>query len=109
LTGTEHMVAIQRTFQYNGFMSDKKRPSISEKELAEIEADVNAKLEAMGRMRDFFGSGHGVDVVALMSTWIAREIAPYEQRLGIKLRYAIETLHDGKSRFIVKDVADTEA
>lgn len=89
-------------------MSDEKRSPISKEEIAEIEADMNAKLEAMGRMRDFFGSGHGVDVVALMSTWIAREIVPYEQRLGVKLRYTIETLPNGISRFVVKDVMAAE-
>ncbi|OPX98588.1 MAG: hypothetical protein A4E62_02628 [Syntrophorhabdus sp. PtaU1.Bin002] len=89
-------------------MSDERRPPISKEEIAEIEADMNAKLEAMGRMRDFFGSGHGVDVVALMSTWIAREIVPHEQRLGAKLRYTIETLPDGRSRFVVKDVTKAE-
>ncbi|OPY72919.1 MAG: hypothetical protein A4E63_01082 [Syntrophorhabdus sp. PtaU1.Bin050] len=89
-------------------MSDAKRSLISKEEIAEIEADINAKLEAMGRMRDFFGSGHGVDVVALMSTWIAREIVPHEQRLGVKLRYTIETLPDGISRFVVKDVTEGE-
>ncbi|OPY72688.1 MAG: hypothetical protein A4E63_01113 [Syntrophorhabdus sp. PtaU1.Bin050] len=89
-------------------MFDERKSPISREEIAEIEADITAKLEAMGRMRDFFGSGHGVDVVALMSTWIAREVVPHEQRLGVKLRYVLETLPDGKSRFVIKDVTKTE-
>ena len=101
------MVAIQRTFQYNGFMSDKKRPSISRRNWRN-RGGCERKARSNGECA-ISSAQSRVDVVALMSTWIAREIAPYEQRLGIKLRYAIETLHDGKSRFIVKDVADTEA
>jgi hypothetical protein len=89
-------------------MFDKRKSLISGEEIAEIETDINAKLEAMGRMRDFFGSGHGVDVVALMSTWIAREVVPHEQRLGVKLRYALETLPDGSFRFVIKDMTKIE-
>jgi hypothetical protein len=81
---------------------DKETESIlSEDEKAHIEASVNEKLEEMGRLKDFFGSGHGVDVVALMSSWIEREIVPHEKRLSIKLRYTLETLPSGTSRFII--------
>jgi hypothetical protein len=81
---------------------------LSEGEKAHIEAVVNEKLEEMGRLRDFFGSGHGVDIIALMSSWIEREIIPHERRLGIKLRYTLETLSDGTSRFIITGVNRTE-
>jgi hypothetical protein len=37
----------------------------------------------MDKLRDFFGSGHGVNIVNLISSWITREIVPHEKRLGV--------------------------
>jgi hypothetical protein len=82
-------------------MDHVKESILSEEEKAHIESTINEKLHEMGRMRDFFGSGHGVNVVALMASWIEREIVPHERRLGIKLRYSINTLPGGTSRFII--------
>lgn len=82
-------------------MDQTEKAILSEEEKVRIEGIVNSKLEEMGRMRDFFGSGHGVDIVALMSSWIEREIVPHEMRLGIKLLYSLESQPDGTSRFTI--------
>jgi len=74
---------------------------ISSQEKSLIEDSINRKLDEMGRLRDFFGSGHGVDIVTLISSWIEREIVPHEVRLGVKIRYALETQSDGTSRFVI--------
>jgi hypothetical protein len=77
---------------------------ISCEERVHIENIVNEKLAEMGRLRDFFGSGHGVDVVTLIDSWIQREVIPHEKRLGIKLRYTLEVL-EGNSRFTIVGVS----
>ncbi len=56
---------------------------ISEEEIKTIEHDINGKLDEMDKLRDFFGSGHGVNIVNLISSWITREIVPHEKRLGV--------------------------
>ena len=80
---------------------------ISPGERTHIEVEINGKLKEMGRLRDFFGSGHGVDVVGLMSAWVEREIAPHEARLGVKLTYIMETLPEGISRIIITGIRGT--
>jgi hypothetical protein len=89
-------------------MDQESKSVLSEDERAHIEAVLNKKFEEMGRLRDFFGSGHGVDIVALMSSWIEREIIPHERRLGIKLRYILESLSDGTSRFTITGTDRTD-
>jgi hypothetical protein len=48
-------------------MNHKEEHIISEEEIKTIEHDVNGKLEEMDKLRDFFGSGHGVNIVNLIS------------------------------------------
>lgn len=79
---------------------------LSTDEKRRIEKEINEKLKGVGRLRDFFGSGHGVDIVGMMNSWIDREIAPYEERLGIKLGYTVKTMPDGTYRIILTDTGD---
>jgi hypothetical protein len=82
-------------------MEDREM-STREEEFVAIENDINTKLREMGGLREFFGSGHGVDVVAMLYSWIEREVAPHQQRFGRRLRYTVEAFPDGRFRFAIK-------
>lgn len=77
-------------------MNHKEEHIIPEEEIKTIEYDVNGKLEEMDKLRDFFGSGHGVNIVNLISSWITREIVPHEKRLGVKFDYSSKPYLEAK-------------
>lgn len=85
-------------------MGDKKECIISEEEIMKIENEINEKLQKMSKLRDFFGSGHGVNIIELMNMWLEREIIPHEKRLRVKINYAIKNLPDGKSALFIRCV-----
>ncbi len=62
---------------------------------------MNEKLEQIGMVSEFFGSGHGVSAVLLMGSWIEREVAVYERQFGLRIEYELNSLPGGKSRFVV--------
>jgi len=80
--------------------------TLSPEKRRRIEEEINGKLKDMGRLRDFFGSGHGVDVVGMISSWIEREVGAHEARLGVKLTYTLETMPDGTCRIILTDTVE---
>ena len=71
-------------------------------ELQRIEQEINEKIHAMGSAREFFGTGHGLNVGMLMSAWVEREIASHERRLGVKIDYTIKSLPEGQTRLVLK-------
>jgi hypothetical protein len=71
-------------------------------ELLRIEREINEKIGAMGGAQEFFGTGHGLNVGMLMSSWVEREIISHERRLGVKIDYTIESLPGGETRLALK-------
>jgi hypothetical protein len=71
-------------------------------ELLRIEHEINEKIRTMGGAQEFFGTGHGLNVGMLISSWIEREIVSHERRIGVKIDYTVKILPEGQIRLALK-------